>query len=87
MLRDAGLTVKDVEMIIMSAIGGEPVTTTVEGRNRFTVNVRYAQEFRVSVEAIREVMVILSADRGGTGAQSREPATRDPGKGLNEERQ
>ena len=35
-----GLTIKEVEMIIKSAIGGEPVTTTVEGRERYMVNVR-----------------------------------------------
>jgi hypothetical protein len=36
----------EANMVIMSAIGGEPVTTTVEGRERYTVNVRYARELR-----------------------------------------
>ena len=52
-----GLTVKEVEEIIMSAIGGEPVTTTVEGRERYTVNVRYARELRDDLDKLRRVLV------------------------------
>lgn len=52
-----GLTIKEVEMIIMSAIGGEPVTTTVEGRERYTVNVRYARELRDDLDKLRRVLV------------------------------
>jgi Cu(I)/Ag(I) efflux system membrane protein CusA/SilA len=52
-----GLTIKDVEMIIMSAIGGEPVTTTVEGRERYTVNVRYARDLRDDLDQLRRVLV------------------------------
>ncbi|PIQ84643.1 MAG: CusA/CzcA family heavy metal efflux RND transporter [Candidatus Omnitrophica bacterium CG11_big_fil_rev_8_21_14_0_20_63_9] len=52
-----GLSVADAQMIIMSAIGGEPVTTTVEGRERYTVNVRYAREFREDLEALQRVLV------------------------------
>ncbi len=52
-----GLSVKDVEDIIMSAIGGEPVTTTVEGRERYTVNVRYARELRDDLPKLRRVLV------------------------------
>lgn len=52
-----GLSVKDVEEIIVSAIGGEPVTTTIEGRERYTVNVRYAREFRDDVAKLRRVLV------------------------------
>jgi copper/silver efflux system protein len=52
-----GLSVKDVEMVIMSAIGGEPVTTTVEGRERYTVNVRYGREWRDDLNALRRVLV------------------------------
>jgi len=44
-------------MIIMSAIGGEPVTTTVEGRERYTVNVRYARELRDDLDKLRRVLV------------------------------
>jgi Cu(I)/Ag(I) efflux system membrane protein CusA/SilA len=52
-----GLTIKEVEMIIMSAIGGEPVTTTIEGRERYTVNVRYARELRDDLDKLRRVLV------------------------------
>jgi Cu(I)/Ag(I) efflux system membrane protein CusA/SilA len=52
-----GLSVKDAEMIIMSAIGGEPITTTVEGRERYTVNVRYAREFRDDLDKLKRVLV------------------------------
>ncbi len=51
------LTVDDAEMIITSAIGGEPVTTTIEGRERYTVNVRYAREFRDDLDKLRKVLV------------------------------
>jgi Cu(I)/Ag(I) efflux system membrane protein CusA/SilA len=52
-----GLSVNDVQMVIMSAIGGEPVTTTVEGRERYTVNVRYGREWRDDLESLRRVLV------------------------------
>ncbi|MBS1985899.1 MAG: efflux RND transporter permease subunit, partial [Bdellovibrionales bacterium] len=52
-----GLTIKEAEMVLMSAIGGEPVTTTVEGRERYTVNVRYAREFRDDLSKLRRVLV------------------------------
>lgn len=52
-----GLTIKEAQMIIMSAIGGEVVTTTVEGRERYSVNVRYARELRDDVEKLKRVLV------------------------------
>ncbi|MBI3291383.1 MAG: efflux RND transporter permease subunit, partial [Elusimicrobia bacterium] len=52
-----GLTVKEAEMVIMSAIGGDPVTTTVEGRERYTINVRYAREFRDTLPKLRRTLV------------------------------
>ena len=52
-----GLTIKDAEMVIMSAIGGEPITTTVEGRERYTVNVRYARELRDDLPKLQRVLV------------------------------
>jgi Cu(I)/Ag(I) efflux system membrane protein CusA/SilA len=52
-----GLSIKDVNMILMSAIGGEPVTTTIEGRERYTVNVRYARELRDNLPKLRRVLV------------------------------
>jgi len=52
-----GLTIKEAEMVIMSAVGGEPITTTVEGRERYTINVRYARELRDDLDKLRRVLV------------------------------
>ncbi|MBI4396578.1 MAG: efflux RND transporter permease subunit, partial [Elusimicrobia bacterium] len=52
-----GLTIDEAQMVIMSAIGGEPITTTVEGRERYTVSVRYARELRDSLPKLRRVLV------------------------------
>ncbi len=52
-----GLTVDDVENVIQSAIGGMNLTTTVEGRARYPVNVRYARELRNDVEKLKRVLV------------------------------
>ncbi len=52
-----GLSVEDAQTIVMSAIGGENITTTVEGRERYPVNVRYAREFRDNLPQLRRVLV------------------------------
>src|SRR5213078_2519244 len=52
-----GLRVADVERVIESAIGGTPIGTTVEGRNRFSINVRYPQDLRGDLESLRQVLV------------------------------
>jgi Cu(I)/Ag(I) efflux system membrane protein CusA/SilA len=52
-----GLSVDDVNGIIGSALGGMKLTTTVEGRQRFSVNIRFAQDFRNSVQALKRLQV------------------------------
>ena len=52
-----GLTIEDVQDVIQSALGGENITQTVEGRERYPVNVRYAREFRESLPALERVLV------------------------------
>jgi Cu(I)/Ag(I) efflux system membrane protein CusA/SilA len=52
-----GLTVGDVQTLITSAIGGENVTTTVEGRERYPVNVRYKRELRDDPERLKRVLI------------------------------
>ena len=52
-----GLTVAQVQDVIMSAIGGENVTTTVEGRERYPVNVRYPRELRDNLDRLGRVLV------------------------------
>ena len=52
-----GLSVGDANTMIMSAIGGENVTTIIHGRERYSVNVRYAREFRDDLPKLRRVLV------------------------------
>ena len=52
-----GLSVDDVNTIVESALGGMKLTTTIEGRRRFSVNARYAQDFRNSIEALKRLQV------------------------------
>jgi Cu(I)/Ag(I) efflux system membrane protein CusA/SilA len=71
-----GLTVGDVNRIVEAAIGGTPISVTVEGRNRFTVNVRYPQDLRSDLERLRRVLVPVGASRGakgGMGSSTEEP--------------
>jgi Cu(I)/Ag(I) efflux system membrane protein CusA/SilA len=58
-----GLTVADVQEVIMTAIGGMNVTHTVEGLERYPVNLRYSRELRDDIEQLRRVLV-----RAPTGA-------------------
>jgi Cu(I)/Ag(I) efflux system membrane protein CusA/SilA len=52
-----GLTTGDAQEVISLALGGEEITTTVEGRERYSVQVRYARDFRDSPEAIGRLLV------------------------------
>jgi copper/silver efflux system protein len=52
-----GLRVGDVNDIVESAIGGKNITTTVEGRERYPVNTRYARDFREDLDALKRVLV------------------------------
>jgi Cu(I)/Ag(I) efflux system membrane protein CusA/SilA len=52
-----GLSIDDAQMVILSAIGGENITTTVEGRERYPIQVRYAREFREDIEGLGRVLV------------------------------
>ena len=56
-----GLTVGDVQAVITSAIGGETVTTTVEGRERYPVNVRYKRELRDDPDRLKRVLIPTSS--------------------------
>ena len=59
-----GLTTGDAQEVISIALGGEEVTTTVEGRERYSVQVRYARDFRDSPDAISRLLI-----GGGDGPQ------------------
>jgi copper/silver efflux system protein len=60
-----GLMVGDVQSVIAMALGAEALTTTVEGRERYTVSVRYPRDYRSDPEAIASQVLIPMAD-GGT---------------------
>jgi copper/silver efflux system protein len=61
-----GLTIDQANNIIMSAVGGENITTTIEGRERYPVNVRYFREFRDDVEKLKRVLVPIRSGGGST---------------------
>lgn len=81
-----GLSVEDVQEVIQSALGGMNLTTTIEGRERYPVNVRYARELRNDVEKMKRILVPVgmtsqpSSGSMGTGpggtALNAQPATR-----------
>ncbi|MGO9096003.1 MAG: efflux RND transporter permease subunit [Bryobacteraceae bacterium] len=52
-----GLSMDEAQMAVTNAIGGENVTTTVQGRERYPVNVRYMRDFRGSLPALQHVLV------------------------------
>ena len=52
-----GLTIQDVQMYIGTAIGGKTQTTTVEGRERFPIRVRYAREYRDNPDEIKNILI------------------------------
>jgi Cu(I)/Ag(I) efflux system membrane protein CusA/SilA len=52
-----GLSVDDVNTVIESALGGMKLTTTIEGRQRFSVNARYGQDFRNNLGALKRLQV------------------------------
>jgi Cu(I)/Ag(I) efflux system membrane protein CusA/SilA len=52
-----GLSIDDVNTVIESALGGMKLTTTIEGRRRFSVNARYGQDFRNNLEALKRLQV------------------------------
>jgi Cu(I)/Ag(I) efflux system membrane protein CusA/SilA len=52
-----GLAIDDVQMLIESVIGGESITTTVEGRERYPVSVRYGRELRDDPERLKRILI------------------------------
>jgi Cu(I)/Ag(I) efflux system membrane protein CusA/SilA len=52
-----GLTIDEVQTVIQNAIGGDNITTTIQGRERYPVNVRYMRDFRGDLSALSRVLV------------------------------
>ncbi len=59
-----GLSVDDANMMVMTAVGGDNQTTTIEGRQRYGVNVRYARDYREDLDALRRVLLPLPSGQG-----------------------
>jgi Cu(I)/Ag(I) efflux system membrane protein CusA/SilA len=59
-----GLSVDDANMMVMTAVGGDNQTTTIEGRQRYGVNVRYARDYREDIDALRRVLLPLPSGQG-----------------------
>ncbi len=56
-----GINVGDIQDVIETAIGGKNLTTTIEGRQRFPVRVRYARDFREDMDGLKDVLVAAPA--------------------------
>ena len=56
-----GLTVDDVNMIVESAIGGASISKTIEGRQRFSINVRLPQDYRNSLDQLKRIPISTPA--------------------------
>ncbi|MCC6491719.1 MAG: efflux RND transporter permease subunit, partial [Pirellulales bacterium] len=56
-----GVNVGDIQEVVEVALGGLPVTATVEGRQRFPVRIRYARDFRLDEESVKQLLVSGSA--------------------------
>ncbi len=54
-----GLSIDDANLMVMTAVGGDEQGTTVEGRERYTINVRYARDYRDDLAALRRVLLPL----------------------------
>lgn len=52
-----GVSIEDVQEALMAAVGGQSVTTTVEGRERYSVNVRYSPDYRSNIDSLSRVLV------------------------------
>jgi copper/silver efflux system protein len=70
-----GLSVRDVHDVVEAAIGGMPVSTVIAGRSRFSINLRYAADYRADPQALRNILVpvpvsasVAEVDPTGAGA-------------------
>ncbi|MDP1603433.1 MAG: efflux RND transporter permease subunit, partial [Legionella sp.] len=59
-----GMSVDDANMMVMTAVGGDNQSITVEGRERYGINVRYARDFREDLTSLRRVLLPLPSGAG-----------------------
>ncbi|MFI5336303.1 MAG: efflux RND transporter permease subunit, partial [Opitutales bacterium] len=62
-----GLTIRDVQDVLEVALGGMPLTTTVEGLERYGVTLRYDRDYRENLEALNEIAIPVRAGAAGAG--------------------
>ncbi len=65
-----GVNVGDIQDVIETALGGKPITLTVEGRERFPVRIRYARTFREDEQSVANLLVNAAMPMPSAGAQS-----------------
>jgi Cu(I)/Ag(I) efflux system membrane protein CusA/SilA len=71
-----GLSVDDVQEVIQSAIGGMNLTTTIEGRERYPVNVRYSRELRNDIDNLKRIPVpVMTGNTRASGGMSSNPVS------------
>jgi len=76
-----GLTIDDLQSVIMSAVGGENITTTIEGRERYSVNLRYPRDLRTDIDQLRRILVtarVGGMNRAGDDMTGKTPGTEQP---------
>ncbi|MEI7436488.1 MAG: CusA/CzcA family heavy metal efflux RND transporter, partial [bacterium] len=52
-----GLSINDLHAVIMSAVGGETISTTIEGRERYSINLRYPRDLRANMDQLDRILV------------------------------
>ncbi len=74
-----GINVGDIQDVIEIALGGKPITTTVEGRERYPVRLRYARSYRVDEDAIKRILVSQGGMQGPPPAAENGKTMESPG--------
>ncbi|HWP81181.1 MAG TPA: CusA/CzcA family heavy metal efflux RND transporter [Bacteroidota bacterium] len=74
-----GINIGDVQDIIEIAVGGENIGTVIDGRQRFPIRVRYARDFRNTVEALENLLVPVNIGGGSVMAASKSAAPTSTG--------
>lgn len=62
-----GLTIDDLHGIIMTALSGENITTTIEGRERYSINLRYPRDLRANIDQLQRILVTAHNFGDGSG--------------------
>ncbi|MFA6244393.1 MAG: efflux RND transporter permease subunit, partial [Candidatus Hydrogenedentales bacterium] len=74
-----GINVGDIQDVIEIALGGKPITTTVEGRERYPVRLRYARDYRSDEDAIKRILVSQGGMEGPPAATESGKMMESPG--------